>query len=199
MIRGGEGVHKIRQGSREHLEERIANRVPVMISVSVHQGERQHYFSLPHRVVCSSMWGTPVSSGGLVLKPMEKTLFLSSLATCIYSAPVFSCCKCKAVSCSSGTCLERFSVKPCSCSPGSGKLLRSVMEAYVRRRGHCLECDRLRPATLGSLEPHLDQEAEGTRSIIAVSLSLLPMDETGAGRRACWSLEEANACLIRAG
>lgn len=110
-----------------------------------------------------------MSSGGLVLKPMEKTLFLSSLATCIYSAPVFSCCKCKAVSCSSGTYFVRFKVKPCSCSPGFGKLLRSVTEAYVRRSGDCLEYDHLRRARLGGLRPHLDGDEEGMRSMFAVS------------------------------
>ena len=56
-------------------------------------------------------------SGGLVLKPIEKTLFLSSLATCRYSAPVFLCSSWNAVSCNSGTCFLRLSVNPCVSSP----------------------------------------------------------------------------------
>lgn len=29
MIRSGKGIHEVREGSRQHLEERIADRVPV--------------------------------------------------------------------------------------------------------------------------------------------------------------------------
>lgn len=73
-----------------------------------------------------------MSSGGLVLKPMEKQLFASSRAMCKYSAPVLSCCRCNAVNSNSGTCLTRLRVKPWSCSPTCGKLEMSVTAAYPR-------------------------------------------------------------------
>lgn len=109
------------------------------------------YFWLPHRVVCSRICGTPVSSGGFVLKPIEKTLLLSSRAMCRCSAPVLSCCKCKAVNSSSGTCFDRRRVKPWSFSPGFGYwessvtarraaplvALRSIVLAAVLRKPEC--------------------------------------------------------------
>lgn len=67
-----------------------------------------------------------------VRNPMQKTLFGSSRATCRYCAPVFSWVNCSAVKSRAATCLLRSRVKPCSWSPGFGKV--AAMEAYVLRR-----------------------------------------------------------------
>lgn len=45
---------------------------------------------------------------------------------CKCSAPVLSCCKCKAVNSNSGTCFDRRRVKPWSFSPGFGYWESSV-------------------------------------------------------------------------
>lgn len=82
MIRCSEGVHEVRERSREHFKERVPYGISGGRQHSSHVEEGYNYFSLPHNVVCSRICGTPVSSGGFVLKPIEKTLFLSSLATC---------------------------------------------------------------------------------------------------------------------
>ena len=48
------------------------------------------YLSEPHSTLCSRMWNTPVSSSGMVLKPMQNSLLLSLLLTQASSVPVFS-------------------------------------------------------------------------------------------------------------
>ena len=49
------------------------------------------YFFEPHRTVCSMICGTPVESVGVVLKPTENTLFLSSFEITQILAPDFLC------------------------------------------------------------------------------------------------------------
>lgn len=127
----------LRQTSRQHFEERISYRVSIYISAELclkNAKEVYCYFLEPHSVVCSSMCGTPVASGGFVwsivqkqeintsralltLKPIEKTLFLSSLEMCNNSAPVFSCTYCDALSSNSGMVLVLCKKKPCSLYP----------------------------------------------------------------------------------
>ncbi len=48
-------------------------------------------FSEPHNTLCSKIWATPVLVSGGVRKPMEKTLFSSSLSIKNNLAPVFLC------------------------------------------------------------------------------------------------------------
>src|SRR3569833_2743182 len=90
------------------------------------------YFWLPQRVVCSRICGTPVSSGGFVLKPIENTLLLSSRAMWRCSAPVLSCCRCSAVKRSSGSCFSRSNRMPWSVSPVLGQLLVSDLDKTWR-------------------------------------------------------------------
>ena len=82
MIGSSKGIHIIRERSRKHLEEWVTYGISTSTQHNSFEEQDASYFSLPHSVVCSRICGTPVQSGGFVLKPIEKTLFLSSRATC---------------------------------------------------------------------------------------------------------------------
>ena len=56
-------------------------------------GSRIGYLFDPHKVVCSKICATPVSSIGTVLKPTLNALFESSAPMCSQCAPVFTCFK----------------------------------------------------------------------------------------------------------
>ena len=65
-------------------------KVFMLLFISSTKGSLTGYFSLPHKVVCSRIWNTPVSSEGRVLKAMAKSLFRLPLSIQQTSPPVFS-------------------------------------------------------------------------------------------------------------
>lgn len=152
----------------------------MLIDPKGHKAYGKTHFLLPHRVVCSSICGTPVSSGGLVLKPMENTLLSSLRSRWMYSAPVLSCRIWVARRASSGTCLVRVTVKPWIESPIPGS---KAGEARPRRH------DRAKGPQLGPRhntermlsEVRLHQPDPRLRGIQIASLhaSISQVDENG--------------------
>ena len=54
MVGGGECVHEIGEGTWQHFEEGVPNRIPRIMSSILNEVDTWvNYFSLPQRVVCS--------------------------------------------------------------------------------------------------------------------------------------------------
>ncbi len=77
-------------------------------------------FSEPFSTECSMMCGMPVSSGGGVRKPAQKTLLSSRLTIFSKRAPLLSWRNRKPSPSSSGMNCRRSSVKPCRVWPTAG-------------------------------------------------------------------------------